>query len=209
MVLCVGLAEDLTRRWSELRKARAAGEPLCVYILTWLPHFHSERRAVPRPQRSRAAVAGRSSAVAHLVLVRPTDMLADVVFPLFLLPYVAGVFAPGFAAAALLCEVLVFYAFQFRASSFWLVLFAVIAANIVSTLIGFFALGFLPDPALGRRWIVYIAFFVAWALSVAIEYGLYFAVPRWRRFSRLLPAVALSNVASYLVLALALWREFA
>jgi ABC-type thiamin/hydroxymethylpyrimidine transport system permease subunit len=134
-------------------------------------------------------------------------VLANVVFPIFLLPYVAGIFAPGFAAAALLCEILMFYAFQFRASSFWLVLLAVIAANVVSTLIGFFVLGFLPSPEHGPHWLVYIIFLVAWALSVAIEYGVYFAVPRWRRFSQLLPAVALSNVASYLVLALALWHE--
>ena len=100
-----------------------------------------------------------------------------------------------------------FYAFQFRASSFWLVLSAVIAVNMVSTLVGFLALGVLPSPEHGPHWLVYIIFLVAWALSVAMGYGAYFAVPRWRRFSHLFPAVALSNVASYLVLALALWHE--
>jgi hypothetical protein len=134
-------------------------------------------------------------------------MLADVMFPLFDVPYMGGVFSPGYAVAALICEFFVFYAFQFRTASFWIVLVAVLAANVVSTLIGFFGLAFLPSPEHGPRWLIFFAFFVAWALSVGIEYGVYFAVPRWRRFSHLLLSVAVSNLASYFVLALAVWHN--
>lgn len=45
-------------------------------------------------------------------------LLANVVFPLFDWPYMAGIFSPAFAAGALASEVLVFYAFQFRAAPF-------------------------------------------------------------------------------------------
>jgi hypothetical protein len=68
-------------------------------------------------------------------------------------------------------------------------------------------LGFLPSREHGPSWLVYPIFFVAWALSVAIEYGVYRSVPQWRRFSNLLIAVAVSNVASYSVLAVGLWYQ--
>jgi hypothetical protein len=134
-------------------------------------------------------------------------MLADVIFPLFDLPYMGGIFSPAFAVGALVCELFVFYAFQFRTAPFWMVLAAVLSANLVSTLVGFFGLAFLPSPENGPHWLIYLTFIVAWALSVIIEYGVYFAVPRWRRFSHLFLAVAVSNLASYFVLALATWHN--
>jgi hypothetical protein len=114
---------------------------------------------------------------------------------------------PRVAAAALASEFVVFYAFQFRSSPFWIVLAGVIAANVISTLVGFVALGFLPSPEHAPNWLVYPVFLVAWGLSVAIEYWVYRSVPQWRRFSRLFTAVAVSNVASYSVLAVALWYQ--
>ncbi len=134
-------------------------------------------------------------------------LLANVVFPLFDLPYMGGIFEPWFAAAALAGEYVVFYAFQFRAASFWFVLLAVATANIISTLIGFFGLAFLPSPEKGPHWLVYLTFVVAWALSVAMEYGVYFAVPHWRRFRNLFLATAVSNGVSYAILGIAVWRE--
>ncbi len=134
-------------------------------------------------------------------------MLANIIFPLFLLPYVPAMLNPRVAAAALACEFVVFYGFQFRSSPFWIVLAGVIAANVISTVVGFLVLGFLPSPEHAPNWLVYPVFFVAWGLSVAIEYWVYCSVPQWRRFSHLLTAVAVSNVASYSVLAVALWYQ--
>jgi hypothetical protein len=134
-------------------------------------------------------------------------MLANIIFPLFLLPYVPAMLNPRVAATALASELVVFYGFQFRSSPFWIVLAGVIAANVISTVVGFLVLGFLPSPEHGPSWLVYPVFFVAWGLSVAIEYGVYRSVPQWRRFSHLLIAVAVSNVASYSVLAVGLWYQ--
>jgi hypothetical protein len=134
-------------------------------------------------------------------------VLANIIFPLFLLPYVPAVLNPRVAAAALASELVVFYGFQFRSSPFWTVLAGVIAANVISTVAGFLVLGFLPSPEHGPSWLVYPVFFVAWGLSVAIEYGVYRSVPPWRRFSHLLVAVAVSNAASYSVLGIGLWYQ--
>ena len=133
-------------------------------------------------------------------------LLANVVFPLFDLPYMGGIFQPWLAAAALVGECITFYAFQFRTAPFWLVLVAVVAANIVSTLVGFLGLAFLPSPENGPHWLVYLTFIVAWALSVAIEYGVYLAVPRWRRFQHLFLVTVVSNAVSYGILGIAVWR---
>jgi len=42
---------------------------------------------------------------------------------------------------------------------------------------------------------------------VGVEYWVYRWFARWRRFSNLLIAVAVSNVASYSVLGVALWYQ--
>ena len=112
-------------------------------------------------------------------------------------------------------ELVVFYGFQFRRSPFWIVVAAIIAANVVSTLVGFIVLGLLSSLVLGvfpslehgPDWLVYLGFLVAWALTVGVEYWVYRWVQRWRQFSHLLIAVAVSNVASYSVLGVALWYQ--
>ena len=68
-------------------------------------------------------------------------------------------------------------------------------------------LGVFPSLEQGPDWLVYPVFFVAWALTVGVEYWVYRWFPRWRRFSHLLIAVAVSNVASYSVLGVALWYQ--
>jgi hypothetical protein len=136
-----------------------------------------------------------------------TPVLANIIFPLFLLPYVPAMLNPRVAAAALAFELVVFYGFQFRSSPFWIVVAGVIAANVISTVVGFLVLGFLPSPEHAPDWLVYPVFFVAWGVSVAIEYGVYWSVPQRRRFSHLFIAVPVSNVASYSVLGLALWYQ--
>jgi hypothetical protein len=142
-------------------------------------------------------------------------VLANIIFPFLLVPYVPALLNWRVAAAALGAELVVFYAFQFRTSPFWIVIAGVIAANVISTLVGFvllgvlsaLVLGLLPSIEHGPHWLVYPVFFVAWALSVAVEYRVYRSVPQWRRFSHLLIAVAVSNIASYSVLGVGLWYQ--
>jgi hypothetical protein len=142
-------------------------------------------------------------------------VLANVIFPFLLLPYVPAMLNPRVAAAALGVELVVFYGFQFRGSPFWVVIAGVIAANVISTIVGFLllallsslVLGVLPGIEHGPHWLVFPVFFVAWALSVGIEYWVYCLVPQWRRFSNLLIGVAVSNIAIYSVLAVGLWYQ--
>lgn len=134
-------------------------------------------------------------------------MFANVIFPLFDLPYMAGIFSPWLAAGALAAEIIVFYGFHFRTIPLWPIFAVVLGANIISTLVGFFALAFLPSPDNGPHWLIYLTFIMAWLLSVGIEFGVYFTVPRWRRFQHLLVATATSNGVSYCILLLAYWRE--
>ena len=142
-------------------------------------------------------------------------MLANIIFPFLLLPYAPAALNPRVAAAAMGVELVVFYGFQFRRSPIWIVVTAVIAANVVSTIVGFIVLGLLsilllgvfPSLEHGPDWLVYLGFFVAWALTVGVEYWVYRWVPWWRRFSHLLIAVPVSNVASYSVLGVALWYQ--
>jgi hypothetical protein len=153
--------------------------------------------------------------MAYLCLVRLTQELANIIFPFLLLPYVPAMLNPRVAAAAMGAELVAFYGFQFRRSPFWIVIAGVIAANVISTLVGFLVLGLLSSLVLGvlpslehgPHWLVYPVFFVAWALSVGIEYWVYCSVPQWRRFCHLLLAVAVSNIASYAVLAVGLWYQ--
>jgi hypothetical protein len=115
--------------------------------------------------------------------------------------------SPGVAAGALGAEFVAFYLFQFRAASFWVVLGAVFAANVVSTIVGLLVFFFLPSPEHPPDWLVYVVFLVAWSLSVAVEYGVYCFVGRWRHFVRLPIAVVVSNIVSYSVLGFALWYQ--
>ena len=81
-------------------------------------------------------------------------------------------------------SLVVFYGFQFRSSPFWVVVVGVTAANVISTVVGFLVLGFWPNPERAPNWLVYPIFFVAWGLSVGIEYGVYRSVLQWRRWAK-------------------------
>jgi hypothetical protein len=135
-------------------------------------------------------------------------LLSDVWLPVFLEPYIAGLSLPWLAGLAMFGEVATFYAFQFRTAAWWVVVIAVIAANVVSTVAGYCLLLIMPQPAHPSLtpWgtLPFISFIPAYVLSVAIEYGVYVAVPPWRQFSRLFAATVVSNAVSYGVLAVGL-----
>ena len=132
--------------------------------------------------------------------------LADVWFPFFFIPYLAGLFAPWLAGVALLSEATTFYAFQRGAARWWIVAIAVVCANVVSAAAGFFLFWNIHEtPKTLDKAPLLFSFIPAFLLSVFIEYAVYMAVPRWRRFSRLFTATAVSNVVSYAILGIGAW----
>lgn len=106
---------------------------------------------------------------------------------------------------ALVAEAIIFCFVTAGGAPLWSRVLAVVSANVVSSVAGFFlliwALPWLPPGPLTWGLFPFAAFFlVAWALSVGIEYGVYLCVPPWRRLPHLLRAVVLSNLASYAIL---------
>ena len=135
-------------------------------------------------------------------------MLANIVFPAFFAPYAVSALTPWIGAVALVCEFVVFFAFQIRFAPWWLIGIAFVTANVVSTALGFLLFGFLiPDIPLGRAWL--IAFIPAYLLSVVIEYGVYREFRRWRTLPRPFVASLVSNAASYAVIVFCVWRGWA
>jgi hypothetical protein len=133
-------------------------------------------------------------------------LLADVWLPWFLTPYLAGLFAPWLAGIALLGEAATFYVFQRHAARWWVVAIAVLCTNLVSAIVGYLLFLNIPDPPRTLvKSLPFLSFIPAFLLSVAIEYGVYVAVPPWRRFSRLFTATTISNVVSYAILGVGAW----
>ena len=120
-------------------------------------------------------------------------VLANVIFPMFLTPYAMALLLPVYGAAALLGEIVAFCFLQFRAAPLWLLVIAVLTANIVSTAIGYPLALVLPSPAEWGKVLAVVACLVMWGLSIGIEYCVYLAVPRWRRLPRLLCGALLSQ----------------
>jgi hypothetical protein len=135
-------------------------------------------------------------------------IFANVVFPAFFAPYAVSTLTPWIGVVALACEFIAFSAFQFRFAAWWLIIVAFLAANAVSTMVGFFLFGFvIPDIPLGRVWL--IAFVPAYLLSVVIEYAVYRAFTRWRILVRPFVASLASNTTSYFVIAFCAWKGWA
>jgi hypothetical protein len=135
-------------------------------------------------------------------------MLANIVFPAVFAPYAVSTLTPWIGAVALACEFLVFFAFQIRFAAWWLIVIAFLAANAVSTIVGFILFGFvIPDVPLGRVWL--IAFVPAYLLSVVIEYAVYRGFRRWRTLPRPFVTSFVSNAASYAVIVFCVWRGWA
>jgi len=144
-------------------------------------------------------------------------LLANVIFPAFSAPYFSQLFFPVAGIAAILTEVFIFRK-VYGSLSFSRTLGIVLIANIVSWVAGIVLSNFLPSGLAPRviqagenevsilargdnfGTLVIAAFFIAFILSILVEY------PVWRFFGRkinlprLFRTVCIAHVASYTVL---------
>ncbi len=148
-------------------------------------------------------------------------LLADVIFPAFAAPYLARLTLPA-GISAIVAEIAVFCVFN-RHLTLRKIFFVVMLANVVSGVIGFILAFVLPDGLVptvgGRPWqsveagpqfgtYVILSFFVAFVLSVIIEYAVVRLCVIYARVDKPLVTVSLTNVVSYVTLA-GLWFVFA
>jgi hypothetical protein len=150
-------------------------------------------------------------------------VIADVIFPAFAAPYFSPLLLPIAGAAAIGTELFVFWRYN-REVPFGRILSRVILANLVSWFVGVIiafllpsGLGTRPVPSRGGQisivttgphWntLAIIAFFLACALSILIEY---FVLRRFQTrefpFHTLGASTAYANIFGYVALALAVW----
>jgi hypothetical protein len=133
-------------------------------------------------------------------------------FHLAITPFPIGFLGPFGLFPAVLAEIVAFYLVQRRTSTgpagpepFALVLVCILLVNLGPLFVGYILLGITHHPETLVRFSVG-SFLISWALSVAIEYGICRKVPMIKDVPRLLTTVAISNVASYAVLAIMVWR---
>jgi hypothetical protein len=145
-------------------------------------------------------------------------VFADMIFPLFTLPYDIFLGAPLMIIAALLVEGGVF--FWMRPSiGTWRIVAGTLGANALSWVCGMVLFTVLPLPNIGSYYemapnarglhygpgAVLLSFLVAFVLSVLLEF------PVWRLVVRKMPGMkvfvptVVANVASYLLLLAALF----
>jgi len=142
--------------------------------------------------------------------------IANVIFPAFSAPYVSALLFPVAGISVLIAECVIFKLTN-RNLTWWKIIALVLGMNIFSTIIGFIISAFLPDglePKLvgsgehevwisqqGEHWttLMYIAFPVAYVLSIILEYGV---VRLFKRISISRPfrTVTLANTVSYILL---------
>lgn len=84
-------------------------------------------------------------------------------------------------------------------------LVCILLVNIAPLAVGYILLGITHHPETLVRFSIG-SFLISSALSVAIEYPICRKIPMIKDVPRLLLTVALSNVASYAVLALMIWH---
>ena len=133
-------------------------------------------------------------------------------FHLAITPFPIGFLGPFGLFPAVLAEILAFHLVQRRTSTgpagpepFALVLVCILLVNIAPLAVGYILLGLMHHPeALVKFSIGNLL--ISWALSIAIEYPICRKIPMIKDVPRLFMTVAISNVASYAVLALIIWR---
>jgi hypothetical protein len=133
-------------------------------------------------------------------------------FDLSVTPFPIGYLGPLGLFPAVLAEIVAFYLVQRRNPTrpggpepFALVLVCILLVNIASLAVGYILLGLTHHPEALVKFSIG-SFLVAWILSVAIEYVICRKVPMIKDVPHLFMTVAISNVASYAVLALMVWR---
>jgi hypothetical protein len=133
-----------------------------------------------------------------------TDMrlFADAGFPIVY--YTVPAYWLALVLFAFATEFLKFYTIQYGTASFAYAIISDGIANVCSAAVGVAVLWFIPGIVQNferrRSTIVVTSLVLAWILSVAVEYGVLMAFPRWRKSRRSFAAVAFSNVMSYSVL---------
>jgi hypothetical protein len=146
-------------------------------------------------------------------------MIADVILPVFCVPYCLPFVLPLAGFGVLAAEVVAFKLLN-RHLGIGTIVGVVILANVVSTIVGFLIAGIAlpsgyvwnvvetgdrPTRAFERGQLfdtyLYLSFFVAFVLSVVIEYPIVRACAGWAKVDRPLMTVVLANVASYITLA--------
>jgi hypothetical protein len=127
-------------------------------------------------------------------------------------PFPIGFLGPFGLFPAVLAEIVAFYFVQRRTSTgpagpepFALILVCILLVNLAPLAVGYILLGVTHHPETLVRFSIG-SFLISWALSVAIEYPICRKIPMIKDVPRLLMTVAISNVASYAVLALMIWR---
>lgn len=139
--------------------------------------------------------------------------VADVIFPAFYAPYVAQIFLPFAAIAALASEVF-FYRWWSKEKHVARLVAVVLVANVVSSIAGIVIAVFLPtgyNPAFvshgqgpwhSPAWnqLAEVAWVVAFLASVFIEWPIVAAFHRLVTIPRTFLAVLLANAVSYVVL---------
>lgn len=142
--------------------------------------------------------------------------IANVIIPAFSVPYAAALLLPVAGISVLIAESVVFKLAN-KNISWWKLSFLALGMNIVSTIVGFIISAFLPDglePKLmgsgengvwisqpGENWmtLMYIAFPVAYALSILIELCVVKIIKRVS-IEKPFRTVAIANTVSYVLL---------
>jgi len=127
-------------------------------------------------------------------------------------PFPIGLLGPFALFPAVLAEIVAFYLVQRRnatspaaAQVFSLVFVCLLLVNLAPLAVGYILLGLTHHPETLVKFSIG-SFLISCALSIAIEYPICRKVPMIKDVPRLVMTVAISNVASYAVLALLVWR---
>ena len=153
--------------------------------------------------------------------------IADVIIPAFTVPYAAGLLFPLAGISVLIIECIVFKLTNRNLLTWWKAFLLTLGINVFSSTIGFIISMFLPnglEPKLmgsgegqvsiiqpNEHWmaLMYIAFPVAYVLSILFEYGVIRAIKRIH-LEKAFRTVVLANTLSYvsLILISYIWAEY-
>ena len=142
------------------------------------------------------------------------NLILNVIFPAFLAPVIPVLFMPILAIFILGIEVYVYYIngrlsdqdFQY----YWII--AVIAANLVSSLVGIALSGILPSglsqdlkngPGPEANVYFWLSWPVWWSISILVEYSMIWLSTRRNPIRNLFRANLFANTVTYAVLLLA------
>jgi hypothetical protein len=145
-----------------------------------------------------------------LACLLPLSASANVIFPAFAAPYFAQAFSPVLICVVLLSEALIVWLHERPLTSKVLVAVAVVVANAVSWVLGVVLAYFVFPSGLGDAapghvgqefWsLVWLAFPVAFLLSVLLEGCTYRLLSRYLQLSHPWRGACIANLVSYAVI---------